>query len=388
MRHALLLLPLLTACNSFLTVPPPPPPPPGTPTLQALGTSFLNPLYVTAPPLDSQRVFVVEQDGRIRILRNDTLLAGSFLNLTGKISSGGERGLLSLAFHPQYATNGRFYVYFTNPSGDIRIVRYNVSSNPDSADEATADTVLKVAHPLFNNHNGGQLQFGPDGNLYAGTGDGGGGGDTAGNAQNTHRLLGKLLRLNVDGTSGYTIPTGNPFASDTTLGSPEIWSYGLRNPWRFSFDRVTGDLYIGDVGQDSWEEVDVSSTAVQAGRGANFGWNTREGKHCYSNPSCSTVGLVDPVVEYPHALGACAITGGYVYHGSRLPVMADYYFYADYCNGFVLSFRYNGGNVTTQLDWTQLLSPGSSISSFGQDAKGELYIVTLSGSVYRIVPRP
>jgi len=356
--------------------------------LQALGTTFLNPLYVTAPPADSQRVFVVEQDGRIRILRNDTLLAGSFLNLTGKISSGGERGLLSLAFHPQYATTGRFYVYFTNPSGDIRIVRYNVSSNPDSADEATADTVLKVAHPLFNNHNGGQLQFGPDGKLYAGTGDGGGGGDTAGNAQNTHRLLGKLLRLNVDGASGYTIPTDNPFASDTTLGSPEIWSYGLRNPWRFSFDRVTGDLYIGDVGQDSWEEVDVSSTAVQAGRGANFGWNIREGKHCYTNPSCSATGLVDPVVEYPHAIGACAITGGYVYHGSRLPVMADFYFYADYCNGFVLSFRYSGGNVTTELDWTQLLSPGSSISSFGQDARGELYIVTLNGGVYRIVPRP
>src|SRR5207247_3764536 len=207
MRHALLLLPLLTACNSFLTVPPPPPPPPGTPTLQALGTSFLNPLYVTAPPLDSQRVFVVEHDGRIRILRNDTLLAGSFLNLTGKISSGGERGLLSLAFHPQYAANGRFYVYFTNPSGNIRIVRYNVSSDPDSADPATADTVLQVAHSQYANHNGGQLQFGPDGMLYAGLGDGGSGGDPNHNGQNRHALLGKLLRLDVDGASGYAIPT-------------------------------------------------------------------------------------------------------------------------------------------------------------------------------------
>src|SRR2546428_5492154 len=375
MRHALLLLPLLTACNSFLTVPPPPPPPPGTPTLQALGTSFLSPLYVAAPPADSQRVFVVEQDGRIRILRNDTLLAGSFLNLTGNISSGGERGLLSLAFHPQYAANGRFYVYFTNPSGDIRIVRYNVSSNPDSADEATADTVLKVAHPLFNNHNGGQLQFGPDGKLYAGTGDGGGGGDTAGNAQDTHKLLGKLLRLNVDGASGYTIPTDNPFASDTTLGSPEIWSYGLRNPWRFSFDRVTGDLYIGDVGQDSWEEVDVSSTAVLAGRGANFGWNTREGKHCYTNPSCSTTGLVDPVVEYPHALGACAITGGYVYHGSRLPRRAGYYLYADCCNGLVLSFPHNGGHGSPPLRRSQPFFPGRRHRLGGQGPDGEHFHV-------------
>ena len=227
-RLTLLLLPVVAACNSFLNVPPPPPPPPGTPTLQTLGTSFSNPLYLTAPPADSQRLFVVEQDGRVRIMRNDTLLAGSFLNLTGKVASSGERGLLSLAFHPLYATNGRFYVYFTNPNGDIRVVRYNVSTNPDSADEATADTVLKIAHPLFSNHNGGQLQFSPDGKLFVGTGDGGGTGDTAGNAQNTHKLLGKLLRLDVDGASGYTIPTDNPFASDTSLGSPEIWS--LRSP--------------------------------------------------------------------------------------------------------------------------------------------------------------
>src|SRR5438477_12400846 len=289
-RLTLLLLPVVAACNSFLNVPPPPPPPPGTPTLQTLATSFSNPLYLTAPPADSPRLFVVEQDGRVRIMRNDTLLAGSFLNVTGKVASSGERGLLSLAFHPLYATNGRFYVYFTNPNGDIRVVRYNVSTNPDSADEATADTVLKIAHPLFSNHNGGQLQFSPDGKLFVGTGDGGGTGDTAGNAQNTHKLLGKLLRLDVDGASGYTIPTDNPFASDTSLGSPEIWSYGLRNPWRFSFGRTTGDLYIGDVGEYSWEEVDVSPTAVQAGRGANFGWNTMEGNHCYSNPSCSTAG--------------------------------------------------------------------------------------------------
>ena len=390
MRRLLPLLCLTTACNSFLNVPPPPPPPPGTPQLQTLSTSFSSPLYLTTPPADSARLFVVERGGRIRIMRNDTLLAGSFLNLTGKIASGSERGLLSLAFHPLYAANGRFYVYFTDPTGDIRVVRYNVSTNPDSADETTADTVLKIAHPFFNNNNGGQLQFSPDGKLFIGTGDGGGGGgagDTARNAQNTHKLLGKLLRLNVDGASGYTIPADNPFAGDTSLGSPEIWSYGLRNPWRFSFDREAGDIYIGDVGQDSWEEVDVSGAAVQVGRGANYGWNTMEGQHCYQASSCTMTGLVLPVVEYPHSIGACSITGGYVYRGTKMPALAGHYFYADYCNGFVLSFRYSGGNVTTRLDWTQLLSPGSTISSFGQDAKGELYILTLNGGVYRIVPR-
>jgi glucose/arabinose dehydrogenase len=370
-------------------VPPPPPPPPGSPTLQTISTSLSNPVYLTAPVSDSARVFVVQQGGLVRIMRHDTLLAGSFLNLSGKITSGGERGLLSLAFSPQYATNGRFYVYFTDPHGDIRIVRYNVSAtNPDSADQATADTVLKVPHPVNANHNGGQLQFGTDGMLYAGTGDGGGAGDTAGNAQNTHSLLGKLLRVDVSGASGYTIPASNPFAADTTLGSPEIWSYGLRNPWRFSFDKATGDLYIGDVGQDSWEEVDISSAAVQAGRGANFGWNTMEGKHCYppAVTTCNQTGLVLPVTEYPHQLSACTVIGGYVYHGASLPSIAGYYFYADYCNGVVLSFRYNAGNVTTQLDWSTVLSPGSNISSFGQDAKGELYMLTLGGGVYRVVP--
>src|SRR5438105_2019836 len=375
------------ACNSFLNVPPPPPPPPGTPELQTLSTSFSSPLYLTTPPADSARLFVVEQGGRIRIMRNDTLLTRPFLDLTGKISSDGERGLLSLAFHPQYVTNGWFYVYFTDPGGNIRVVRYTVATtNPDSANEATADTVLKIAHPLFSNHNGGQLEFSPDGKLFVGTGDGGGAGDTAGNAQNKHVLLGKLLRLNVDGSTGYTIPPDNPFATDTS-GAPEIWSYGLRNPWRFSFDRATGDLYIGDVGEASWEEVDVSGAAVQVGRGANYGWNTMEGNHCYQASSCNMTGLVLPVREYPHSVGACSITGGYVYRGTKISALVGHYFFADYCNGFVLSFRYSGGNVTTPLDWTQLLSPGSTISSFGQDAKGELYIVTLNGGVYRIVPR-
>jgi hypothetical protein len=381
------LLSVLAACSSWLNNPPPPPPPPGTPKLELVGT-FEGPVFLESPPADSQRLFVVEQAGRIRVVRRDTILPRAFLDLRGKIAAGGERGLLSLAFHPQYATNGRFYVYFTDSQGDIRIVRYTVSAtDPDSADETTADTVLKVAHPVNDNHNGGQLQFGPDGMLYAGLGDGGGGGDPDGNGQDKHALLGKLLRLDVNGASGYAIPTGNPGLSDTSF-APEIWSYGLRNPWRFSFDRGTGDLYIADVGQGAWEEVNVSPVAVQAGRGANFGWNTMEGQHCYPPATqCTTTGLVLPILEYPHAGGSCSITGGYVYRGSRIADLPGHYFYADFCTGFVGSFRYTG-SATSPLDWSPLLSPGPQISSFGQDAAGQLYILQLTGAVNRIVPSP
>ena len=241
MRLTLLFLLALPACNGFLDQTKPPT---GVPSLFLVGT-FNNPVYVTAPPGDSARLFVVGQGGTIRVLHHDTTRTRPFLDISNRVLSGGERGLLSVAFHPQYATNGRFYVYYTNLNGDIRIVRFNVSSDPDSADRSTADTVLKIPHPVNANHNGGQLQFGPDGMLYAGTGDGGGAGDTAGNAQNKHALLGKLLRLDVSGASGYTIPSDNPGATDTSF-APEVWSYGLRNPWRFSFstsptsDRTSG----------------------------------------------------------------------------------------------------------------------------------------------------
>ncbi len=376
-----LLLSLLTACPGFLDDVNPPPPP-GTPSLHFIG-NFLHPVYLTAAPADTQRLFVVGQDGVVWVLHHDTTRTRPFLDLTGRIATGGERGLLSIAFDPQYATNGRFFVYFTDPNGDIRIVRYHVSSDPDSADETTADTILKIAHSQNANHNGGQLQFGPDGMLWAGTGDGGYAGDTGGNGQNTHALLGKLLRLDVSGASGYTIPADNPFATDTS-GAPEVWAYGLRNPWRFSFDRQTGDLYIGDVGQNSYEELDVATTGTQRGRGSNFGWNIMEGLHCYPSDPCTPIG-VQPVAEYPHLNHACSITGGYVYRGSAVPVIAGDYFYADFCTGTVHGIRYPNVNVG---DWTALLSPGGSISSFGQDAKGELYILQLTGSVYRIVPSP
>jgi len=348
-----------------------------------LGT-FASPVYLTSPPGDTARLFVVQQGGQIRVLRHDTLLVAPFLDVSGKISSGGERGLLSVAFHPQYASNGRFYVYFTNPAGDIRIVRYTATT-AETADEASADTVLRVPHPGQSNHNGGQLQFGPDGMLWAGTGDGGGGGDPDGNGQNKHALLGKLLRLDVSGASGYTIPADNPANADTSF-APEVWSYGLRNPWRYSFDRETGDLYIADVGQGLYEEVDASA-AANLGRGVNFGWNVMEGMHCYNATSCDMTGKTLPVIEYTHAGGACSITGGYVYRGTRIAALVGQYLYSDYCASFVKSFQFSGGTATNTQAWPTL-QPAGSVSSFGQDARGELYILTLDGGVYRIVPGP
>lgn len=389
MRIVLPIFIVLLACKDTIFVVPPAPPPPGTPVLQLVTARVSGPVFATSPPADSQRLFVVEQAGRIRILRNDTLLGSVFLDLRGRINAGGEEGLLSLAFHPQYGTNGRFYVYFTNSSGDIRIVRYNVSTNPDSANEASADTVIAVGHPGESNHNGGQLQFGPDNKLYIGTGDGGGGGDVPNNAQNKHVLLGKLLRVDVDVASGYAIPSDNPFATDTAY-EPEIWSLGLRNPWRFSFDRLTGNLYVADVGQNVWEEVSVSSAGgpPDAGRGVNYGWRIMEGRHCYPSDPCNQTGLVLPVIEYDHSGGACSVTGGYVYRGVRVSALFGHYLYADFCAGFVRSFRYQGGAAIDASDWTIHLSPGSNISSFGEDARGEMYVMTLGGGLFRIVEAP
>jgi len=377
-RLAIVALVACAACKGFFNNDLPP----GVADLSRVG-NFDQPLYVTVIPGDTARLFVVEQGGIVREVRHDSIQARPFLDLTGQISSGGERGLLSIAFDPEYATNGRFFVYFTNPAGDLRIVRYNVSNDPDSADEATADTTLKIPHPGQSNHNGGQLQFGPDGMLWVGTGDGGGSGDPAGNAQNKHALLGKLLRLDVHGGSGYLIPTGNPGVSDTSF-APEIWAYGLRNPWRFSFDRQTGDLYIGDVGQDHYEEVDLAPAAIQRGPGANYGWNIMEGKHCLVD-GCNTATGIPPIVEYAHSSNICSVTGGYVYRGSAIPGLDGHYFFADYCAGMVKSVKWPSVTVG---DWTSQLSPGTNISSFGQDNKGELYIVQLSGPVWKIVAAP
>src|SRR5918992_2620319 len=284
--------------------------------------NFSSPVYLTAPPGDGERVFVVEQAGRIRVVRGGSALATPFLDITGPVLDGGERGLLSMAFAPDYAASGLFYLYYTasSPTGALTIAEYRRSANPDVA-ESAGRIVLSIPHSTYSNHNGGQLQFGADGYLYIATGDGGGGGDPARNGQKLDSLLGKVLRIDprVD-PSGvpYRIPSDNPFVGQTGA-QPEIWSYGLRNPWRFSFDRQTGDLTIGDVGQGSWEEVDFVPAASGAGRGANFGWSCWEGRHQYlpnyNEPACAPArsAHVQPVWEYPNeSARGCSITGGYV----------------------------------------------------------------------------
>ena len=340
------------------------------------------PLFLTSPPGDPARAFVVEQGGRIRIIRNDVLLPTPFLDISSRIASGGERGLLGLAFHPQYASNGRFVVYYTNTAGDIRIASYKVSANPEVADPASEQLLLAVPHPSFSNHNGGMVTFGPDGRLYAGIGDGGSGGDPNGNGQNRNTLLAKLVRLDVNAAGQASVPSDNPFVGQSGM-RPEIWSYGLRNPWRFSFDRLTGDLYIGDVGQNAREEIDVSRGPSNMGRGLDFGWNIMEGTSCFSPSSgCNRTGLTLPVLDYGHGDG-CSVTGGYVYRGSLVPALRGMYFYGDYCSGWVRSFVLSGGQVAQRLDWAAL-RPGGQITSFGEDAAGELYIIVASGSVFRI----
>jgi len=365
--------------------PPPEPPPPDGPVPVALQevAGVVFPLYLTSPPGDS-RLFIVEKGGAIRIVKDGSLLPLPFLDLSSKVSGGSEQGLLGLAFDPGYATNGRFIVHYTDVSGNTTLSAYRVSAtDPDQADPATETILLTVEQP-FSNHNGGQIVFGPDGMLYLGLGDGGSGGDPGGRGQSLADLLGDILRLDVSSSTSYTVPPDNPFVGQT--GSrPEVWSYGLRNPWRFSFDAATGDLYIADVGQNVWEEVDVVAAAAGAGRGANFGWNVTEGRHCYASPGCDTSQFTMPVLEYSHAQG-CSISGGYVYRGAAIPALQGHYFYADFCSGWVRSFRMQDGQAVEPYQWPTL-APGGSVTSFGQDAAGELYIMIAEGRVFRIVPQ-
>jgi glucose/arabinose dehydrogenase len=382
-----MLCALMVACNGSDEVggggASPPPATSNSLRLQTVTAVLSSPVFLTAPTGDVGRLFIVEQGGLIRILNSldGTPRATPFLDVAGLIVTGGEQGLLGMAFDPNYAGNGRFYIYYTNTAGDIVIARYGVSSNPDIAN-AGAQAILKtIAHPTNQNHNGGMLAFGPDGCLYAGIGDGGGSGDPNGNAQNTNSLLGKILRL--DPETGSACGTDNPFANGTG-GAPEVWSFGLRNPWRFSFDRSTGVLYIGDVGQDQREEVDAV-VGPNAGQGVNFGWNIMEGFACFNPPSgCNSSGLTPPILDYSHDAGACSVTGGYVYRGTLNPAVNGSYFYADYCAGFVRSFQLQGGGPSSQNTWP-LLSPGGQITSFGEDARGELYILTQTGGLSRIV---
>jgi glucose/arabinose dehydrogenase len=355
----------------------PPPLPANGIRLVEVASGLGSPLYVASPPGDA-RLFVVEQTGAIRIVRNGQLVATPFLDVSGQISSGGERGLLSVAFHPRYAQNGLFFVDYTDRNGDTRIVRYHVSADPDRADPASAQLVLTVAQP-YANHNGGLVMFGPDGKLYVGMGDGGSGGDPQGNGQNPATLLGKILRLDVDAAQPYSIPADNPFAGQTGKRG-EIWITGVRNPWRFAFDAESGLLYVADVGQNAWEEVDV----VRASQGGlNFGWNLMEAMHCYNADSCVQQGLTLPVLEYGHGDG-CSITGGFVYRGSAIPALRGHYFYSDYCNGWIRSFRWDGSQATDPRQWD--VGSLGNVTSFGEDAAHELYVTTSSGRVLRFAP--
>jgi glucose/arabinose dehydrogenase len=371
------------ACSDPASSSPPLPAGPVSVALLQVTSGLSTPLYVTAPPGDTARIFIVEKTGAIRIVKNGSLLPAPFLDIGSQVSGGGEQGLLGLAFDPAYVTNGRFVVHYTDAAGNTRVSTFTRSSgDPDLADPGSEQIILTAEQP-FPNHNGGQLLFGPDGNLYLGLGDGGAEGDPQGRGQDLTDLLGSILRLDIRTTSPYAIPADNPFAGRLDA-RPEIWSYGLRNPWRFSFDRATGDLYIGDVGQNAWEEVDVSPASDGAGKATNFGWNIMEGKHCYAKASCDQTGLTLPVLEYGHGPG-CSITGGYVYRGAAIPALQGYYFYGDYCGGWVRSFRYQGGEAVDEFQWPTL-APGGLITSFGEDAAGELYITSADGRVFRIIP--
>jgi len=349
--------------------------------LQEVAVGLSVPLYLTAPPGDS-RLFIVEKTGAIRIVRDGVLLATAFLDLSSQVSNGGEQGLLGLAFDPDYATTRRFVVHYTDLAGNTVLSRFQTSQDPEHADPTSEQVILTQVQP-FSNHKGGQILFGPDGFLYLGLGDGGGSGDPDNRGQDLSDLLGSILRIDVRGGDPYTVPGDNPFLHSE---SPEVWSYGLRNPWRFSFDRLTGDLYIADVGQNEWEEIDVSTPANGAGRGVNYGWSIMEGAHCFRGAGCDQTGLTLPVFEYSHDQG-CSVTGGYVYRGSAIPALQGHYFYGDFCQGWVRSFRYAEGQVTDETSWPSL-APGGPVLSFGEDAAGELYVLEQGGRVSRIVPDP
>ena len=314
----------------------------------------------------SDRLFIVEKMGDIRIYENGQLLAAPFLDITDRVNmNGNEMGLLGLAFHPDYESNGYFYVNYTGEGGHTRISRFQASGN--SADK-NSETVLLIIEQPYENHNGGALAFGSDGYLYAALGDGGAGGDPHKNGQNTASLLGKILRLDVNNGDPYSIPADNPFGS-------EVWAYGLRNPWRISFDRMTGDLWIGDVGQNEWEEIDY--LPVSWGSGANFGWSVMEGNHAYDSEPQS--GMLLPAMEYSHAEGGCSVTGGYVYRGT-IPEWNGVYLYGDYCSGKVWALILVNGQWQSQV----MFETGVTITSFGLDEAGEIYLASDSGSIYRL----
>ena len=359
---------------------------------------FQKPVYLTAPIHQSDTFFVVEQMGRIQMIikknKSDPLL-----DIRERVHQpkmpGDERGLLGMALHPDFKNNGKFYVNYVNRDDMTIISTFTFKDELLTAD--TEEIILSIKQP-YSNHNGGQVAFGPDGYLYIGLGDGGYAGDPKSNGQNTHTLLGTILRLNIDGEFPYTIPSDNPFYNDNEA-RPEIYCYGLRNPWRFSFDRETGDLYIGDVGQNSWEEIDF--IPFNHAGSANFGWNQMEGSHCYPpGETCEQNNLITPIFEYPNNANyiktligweqndaqGCSVTGGYVYRGSSIPELNGKYIFGDYCTGKIWSFQNSFGKA---LDYTQWDIPAIGkdfyLSSFGEDGNGELYLLNHTGEIYKII---
>jgi glucose/arabinose dehydrogenase len=350
-----------------------------TPRLLPVASGFNKPTFLTHAGDGSRRLFVTEQPGRILVIKDGNVLPTPFLDIVSIVGSdGSEQGLLSVVFHPNYTSNGFFFVNYTNKRGDTTIARYQASDNPDVADSNSARILLTINQPYVN-HNGGQLVFGPDGYLYVGMGDGGAANDPHDNGQNLNTLLGKILRLDVDNADPYGVPQNNPFVNQADA-RPEIWSYGWRNPWRFSFDQATGDMYIADVGQNQYEEVDVELAGMPGGQ--NYGWRLMEGLHCFNPQNCDPASLdvVLPVVEYDHSQG-CSVTGGYVYRGSDFPDLTDVYFYGDYCSGIVWGLRREADGSWAQA---QLLQAKANISSFGQDEAGEVYVVDHRGDILQI----
>ena len=359
-------------------------------TTELVVNGLARPVQVVSAPNDYDRIFIVEQrsgsTGRIRIFNLNTGTLNSTPFLSQSVNTSSEQGLLGLAFHPNYENNGYFYVNYT-ASGGTYIKRYTVSSsNPDVADSNSGYQIMNISQP-YSNHNGGWLDFGPDGYLYISTGDGGSAGDPGNRAQDiTNQKLGKMLRIDVDGGSPYSIPFDNPFVGVT--GDDEIWAYGLRNAWRCDFDNETGDLWMADVGQNAWEEIHVQPASSNGGE--NYGWRCYEGNHSYNTSGCPSSSTMEfPIWEYSHSSG-CSVTGGPVYRGSAIPSLDGTYFFADYCTNKIWSLRYDGSTVYDYQDRTSELDPSGStsigaISGFGEDASGEIYICDLNGEVFKVV---
>lgn len=351
-----------------------------TPQLALVVDGLERPLGVTTAGDGSNRMFVIEQGGTIRVIVAGSLVSEPFLDISANVSTGGERGLLGLAFSPDYASSGIFYAMYTDSSGDSVLSRFTVSSEPNLADPASEQVVLRQPQP-FSNHNGGHVTFGPDGYLYVGLGDGGGSGDPNGNGQDLGTWYGTILRIDVAGTDTYQVPDDNPFVGQADA-RPEIWAYGLRNPWRFSFDRETGDLWIGDVGENSFEEIDLQPAGADGG--INYGWSIMEGPECFQAATCDRSGLELPVISYGHDRGwGRSVTGGFVYRGDDLPQMTGTYLFGDFISGRVFqAVRADDGS----WEATGLFETDMGIASFGEDEDGELYVVDIiGGALHRIV---